>query len=334
MNGSARWLLRPGNDAAETGTGNAGSNYDLFRYSDAGASLGRAFEIRRSDGTMTVDGALTASTLTAIAGTLTLVGYGGAGANTGIVYFGNTGTKYLYFDGTFLNVMGARLTATGDVTSYHGVGTDGTYYFNKANTAYLEYAAGAYRLVGGNLNLSGGSLTAGGITCTSMTLSGPFNCQALTCTSLNTTSGPVTCGAITCTALTLSGPFACTTLDATGAIRSKTTSTTGSLLFGTGSTGLSYDGTKCALNTRLDVTGQMNASGSVSAIGYRCRQGYNGALQGNVFNFAAGGGGMEAWLDDGYVGQVSLRSDLEAALQPVLEELQALRARVAQLEAR
>jgi len=336
QNGSPRWVLRPGNDLAEGG-GNAGSNFDLFRYSDTGVSLGRALEIRRTDGSMTIDGAVTAPSFTPSLGTLTLSGYGGT-ANTGILYFGNTGTKYLHFDGSGFNFTGARLIANSDITVYRGAGTDGTVYFNKDNTAYLKFETNAYTFAPGKLN-------AGAVTCTSLNLSGgPFTgVGAITCTSLDAGSGAIKGGPVTCSSLNLTGPFtctaltcttvACTSIDATGNIRSKPTSTTGSYLFGTGATALTYNGTNCALNTRLDVTGQMNASGSISAIGYRCRPGYNGALQGNVFNFDWDGQ-LRAWIDDQYVGIVTRSIDLEAALQPVLEELAALRARVAQLEAR
>ena len=48
-NGSTRWQLRLGNDEAEAG-GNAGSNFDVLRYSDAGAFLDAPLAISRVTG--------------------------------------------------------------------------------------------------------------------------------------------------------------------------------------------------------------------------------------------------------------------------------------------
>jgi hypothetical protein len=73
-----RWLLRLGNDVAETGS-NAGSNFDIWRYTDA-LALGRALQIERATGNVTIDantpstspttGALTVAGGVGISGTL------------------------------------------------------------------------------------------------------------------------------------------------------------------------------------------------------------------------------------------------------------------------
>ena len=54
-NGLQRWLLRPGNDDAETG-GSDGSNFDLHYYADNGTLSGRALRINRINGLMEVIG--------------------------------------------------------------------------------------------------------------------------------------------------------------------------------------------------------------------------------------------------------------------------------------
>lgn len=52
MNGSLRWSMDIGNGEAESG-GNAGSNFVLTKFSDAGASVDQVLKISRSDGYVT-----------------------------------------------------------------------------------------------------------------------------------------------------------------------------------------------------------------------------------------------------------------------------------------
>jgi hypothetical protein len=52
MSASIRWIIRPGNNVAESGS-NVGSNFDILRYSDAGALLGAALTIARNTGVAT-----------------------------------------------------------------------------------------------------------------------------------------------------------------------------------------------------------------------------------------------------------------------------------------
>jgi hypothetical protein len=54
---NARWSLALGDSSAESG-GNAGSNFALYRYSDAGALLDTPLTINRVDGGVTLTGAL------------------------------------------------------------------------------------------------------------------------------------------------------------------------------------------------------------------------------------------------------------------------------------
>jgi hypothetical protein len=55
MNGVSRWTLELGSGDTETG-GNAGSDATFLRYSDAGAMLGVALRIARSNGTVSIAG--------------------------------------------------------------------------------------------------------------------------------------------------------------------------------------------------------------------------------------------------------------------------------------
>lgn len=59
-NSVLRWAMEIGSATAESGS-NAGSNFNINRYSDAGASLGTALAINRATGDVTVNGSFTAS---------------------------------------------------------------------------------------------------------------------------------------------------------------------------------------------------------------------------------------------------------------------------------
>jgi hypothetical protein len=75
--------------------------------------------------------------------------YAGAALTTGTYHFGNTGSKYLVYDGTNFNfVGGSTLSVSGAVMSSQGTGV-GTYYFGSSGTKYLNCD-------GTNFNLRGG----------------------------------------------------------------------------------------------------------------------------------------------------------------------------------
>jgi hypothetical protein len=83
-----RWEVYPGNNAAETG-GNAGSNFQIMRVADDGATqLGTALTIDRATGATTL--------------------YSSLRLNNGVCYFG-TGDNYLYWDGSGFS-FGGKLT--------------------------------------------------------------------------------------------------------------------------------------------------------------------------------------------------------------------------------
>ena len=62
--GVARWRLYSPTNEAETG-GNAGSNFQLWRFSDTGVSLGQVLGINRATGAATLSGGLSAASITA-----------------------------------------------------------------------------------------------------------------------------------------------------------------------------------------------------------------------------------------------------------------------------
>jgi hypothetical protein len=156
---AARWLIQLGDATPESGS-NAGSDFGIMRYNDAGASLGPALTIRRSDGFLAHTGALGIATNSSVTS-----GYG-AGITTGTYWFGNSGTKSLSYDGTNFNLTGGSLVAasqvwgnglvsTSSVTAGQGgAGTTGTYYFGNSGTKSLSYDGTNFNFAGGALNVA------------------------------------------------------------------------------------------------------------------------------------------------------------------------------------
>jgi hypothetical protein len=80
--GTNRWNLSI--DTAETGSGNTGFDFNIYRYDDAGSTLASAFSIRRSDGLIT-----NTSSLTNL-GDITI---GNGTADKGLVLYANNGSS-------------------------------------------------------------------------------------------------------------------------------------------------------------------------------------------------------------------------------------------------
>jgi len=132
------------------GTGNA----NLFGFYSSIAGL--VFTLTGSSGDATFYHGMTA---------------GAAGA-TGTYYFGNSGTKYLTYDGANFSlaggslfsansIQGSRLYATNDVMTTNGAGATGSVYFGNSGSKSLTYDGINFSLIGGALTTSGG-ITAGG----------------------------------------------------------------------------------------------------------------------------------------------------------------------------
>jgi hypothetical protein len=162
LNGPPRWWVRPGNDEAETGS-NAGSNFDILRWSDAGAFLGGAFSINRANGEVNVNGNLKA-------GNFVMCGAGSA--TDGIVYFNNTTTKYLQYTGGVFQLVGGTLNTTlgigagFDITvtqAASGSPDKGSLLFGNTGSKYLHYDGANFILNGGQLSISSGLAVQGAL---------------------------------------------------------------------------------------------------------------------------------------------------------------------------
>jgi len=172
--GISRWSMDLGDGAPESG-GNAGSNFYIRRYDDAGAQIGLPMIIDRASGAVTFGGALTAPTanINGIVWSITA-------PTTGQFQFGNSGTKSLSYDGTTFQLAGGGLNIVaggigavgsaniaGDITCYRSFAvTTGYHFFGNSGTKYLGYD-------GANFAFQGGGLTTGG----AMTVAGSANIQ-------------------------------------------------------------------------------------------------------------------------------------------------------------
>jgi hypothetical protein len=151
--GAPRWLIQMPDGGTESGA-NAGSNFQLNRYSDTGVYLGTPFTVLRASGNASFANALTVGGSLNVTGTA-VVGdvYAVRTGTTGALFFGSSGTRFIYQDGTQFVFTGSKVTivdgtastspSTGALTVAGGVGVGGNCY------------------VGGLTNI-GGTLSVGG----------------------------------------------------------------------------------------------------------------------------------------------------------------------------
>jgi hypothetical protein len=151
-NSLSRWVVQLGNEVPES-SGNAGSDFTVLRYNDAGVFVDTALTITRATGNATVAAALTVGG--AISGSAISTG----GPISGAAISGTTG-----------NFSGA-ITATGgfsggDHRAYRNA-TDGVVYFGSGgSTTYLYYTAGQFQFNGGPIYAVTGNSSFGALSTT------------------------------------------------------------------------------------------------------------------------------------------------------------------------
>lgn len=139
VNGKMRWLLRLGNSNPETG-GNAGSDFDVYRYADDGSLIAQAMSFSRASGLGTV-----AANPTTPLGIVTkqYADAINANANTKLPIAGGTITGNLVVNGTLGTVSNVL---------YFSSGASGS-------GAYLQWqGGGSYALGGGGIVWHNGNL--------------------------------------------------------------------------------------------------------------------------------------------------------------------------------
>jgi len=96
--GGVRWIMQLGNATAESGS-NAGSDFEIDRYNDAGASLGTALSINRASGAVTCSSTVSATGYQCKSGTA-----GPYSGNNFNIAFGSP-NAYLFIDATNLGII-------------------------------------------------------------------------------------------------------------------------------------------------------------------------------------------------------------------------------------
>jgi len=155
---SARWWVRPGNDEAEAGS-NAGSNFDILRFSDTGAFMGGVMSISRASGNVVFNNTITVSGAATISS-------GGLTVNP-LVVINHTSSPSLHFDTDGVT----RINISHDRTGPYS-------YYDFSNTLIFRDIAAGYptRLtidgsgnlaLGASLSAMNGNVDARGLTCRS-----------------------------------------------------------------------------------------------------------------------------------------------------------------------
>jgi hypothetical protein len=319
-----RWAVVLGNNTTETGTGNAGSDFDIRRFSDAGASLGTVLTINRATGSSTFGGDITITR--------------SATPTTGALFFGNTAGKYLYYDGTsysltggVLNVGNGSVTAYGNMVAQNGYlqsilsGTpgQGLVHFGNTGTKYLKYDGTNFSFTGGTVISNSDFVSTGNTIAYGFLMAGGGAGGAGTVYFGNTGARYLNYDG---TNFNLAG----SRLNATGGlsidmtvdgwsqfiINRSTGANAGCLYLQNGNDGNSSLGIlNAAGNTwahRFMGSGAYVAGGRCSlGIGFANRAGMSGAYGGTTMNFNWTGA-LYAWADDFNIGQVAFVCDYRA----------------------
>jgi hypothetical protein len=145
---------------------------DAAPLMDGTAAPGTALLYARGDHRHPSDTSRVAKAGDTMTGTLTAPGIISTGnfissvtatPTTGSYYFGNTGTKYLSFDGTNFQFGGGALYAPGIISTANfvstvtGAPTTGSYYFGNTGTKYLTYNGTNFQFSGGAVIMTGGA---------------------------------------------------------------------------------------------------------------------------------------------------------------------------------
>ena len=237
-------------------------------------------------GNLSTTGTLSASGAIASGGQVSGLQYiSNLTATTGSYYFGNSGTKYLTFDGTNFTLNGGPLFTSSSITAGSNIAsaltaTTGGYYFGNSGTKYLTFDGTNFSFVGGPLYVNNANLLIGSGGATAWCYFGNSGTKYLQYDGSN---------------FILNGGL----LVVQQGVMSALTTTTGTFYFGSGSLGkyLNYDGANfnltggpLVLNSTIYVAGG-STTGSVnfgtSGTKYLNYDGTNFNLVGGSFNTGA-----------------------------------------------
>jgi uncharacterized protein YciI len=265
---------------------------------------------------------------------------------TGTYYFGNSGTKYLNYDGTNFNLTGAPLIgssaiyANGPLWSITAAAT-GILYFGNSGAKYLNFDSNNFNLVGGPLYVSSLHIQYGTCYIANGSNSGFINLGdgsagtgyiAYNGTKFNLGPGPVTVDNTTAStspttgALTVAGGAGIAgDITGGGNITAVASVTAGAISHFNGDINV-RDGSNTADGIIyfaavaqgyskylrfLNAAGNFEFGGGYlkGGTGYACRSGYLGSYTGSQFNLQYNAGPVALWIDSSNVGNISVTSD-------------------------
>ena len=266
---------------------------------------------------------------------------------TGTYYFGNSGTKYLNYDGTNFNLTGAPLLgssaiyANGPLWSITAAAT-GILYFGNSGAKYLNFDSNNFNLVGGPLYVSSLHMQYGTCYIANGSNSGVINLGdgsagtgyiAYNGTKFNLGPGPVTVDNTTAStspttgALTVAGGAGIAgDITGGGNITAVASVTAGAISHFNGDINV-RDGSNTAdgiiyfagvAQGYSKYLRYLNSSGYFEIAGgflrggtgsYACRSGSNGTYTGSQFNLQYNAGPVALWIDSSNMGNISVTSD-------------------------
>ena len=187
-----RWLIQLGDTSAESGS-NAGSNFDIYRYTDAGVSIDAPLTINRATGlttlaALTVNGQLTVNGLSYIAANGDIRST--RGGASGIYSFGTGGSNYLYYDGNnFILQGGGTFTVTASLNVNGSAGVVGPISCQSVGTSQGFANSGASYM---GLNCTGNTTNDSSTYFTNLWQGNP-NWATIYCQAILSNSGGYAC---------------------------------------------------------------------------------------------------------------------------------------------
>jgi len=321
--GKTRWSIELGNSIANSGA-DVGSNFAIGRFHDDGTYINTPLSIDRKTGKTTISNDLDvtgASTFTGwlvgVNASLTAQFYvngnitAGAAGTSGAYHFGNTGTKYINFDGANFYINGGPCVFSHAATfQTTGQGFAGAYYDSTSGPAKFfagtESASDVWRVY---TAAAGNSL----IVNQNGNVSAPAN---FSCASLSASFAQVSGNN--------GNPLQVIAAQGYNSLISTTVSGVSSWSFGTASDNrfcfqaTSYSVWAAFIN--VDGGWDFNAhvlynvsnlvtTGTIQTLGYRCRYGTSGGLGTNNFNLYWDNTYMKVLVDAVDVGAIQMVSD-------------------------
>ena len=205
-NAIARWRVDLGDTLAESST-QTGSDFTIRRYTNAGALIDTPFKIERATGNVTMPGSitvggtinttgtatfsgpLTATNITAtsnltVNGTATIAGastftnditvYRSGSPTTGYIFYGNSGSKYLGFNGTYFQFSGGDVYGSAAINAATSLSAGTSLSVGTTAAIGASLSVGTTASFGGQTTHNGGAFIQSSLPGVNAAGPGPF----------------------------------------------------------------------------------------------------------------------------------------------------------------